>query len=156
MFPRRQNKLNLPWSSNSKGFHSRLLMHGFSFWSIYGNVCVHSACKHVVLFIGILHYFWMQFINFCIYIFFISPNNTILTLCDLFSGSWVSSVHSSGRQVFLFSRLIGTDNRLTISSEIHAGSFSVAGAAEKAYVCFHSVSILKMISWLIGYWPVPS
>ncbi len=30
MFPRRQNKFNLPWSSNWKSFHPWLLMHSFS------------------------------------------------------------------------------------------------------------------------------
>ncbi len=34
MFPRRQNKLNLPWSSNYKSLHPWLLMHCVSFWSI--------------------------------------------------------------------------------------------------------------------------
>ncbi len=34
MFPGRQIKYNLPWSSNSKVFTPRLLMHRVSFWSI--------------------------------------------------------------------------------------------------------------------------
>ncbi len=34
MFPGRQIKYNLPWSSNSKSFHPRLLMHRVFFWSI--------------------------------------------------------------------------------------------------------------------------
>ncbi len=45
MFPGRQIKYNLPWSSNSKVFNSQLLMHRVFFWSIsecwtFFNSCV--------------------------------------------------------------------------------------------------------------------
>ncbi len=67
------------------------------------------------VFICILHNFF-NVIHTFMYVFFFSPNNTILTVCDLFSGSCVLSVHYSGRPVDRFSQLIGTDNRLTKSS----------------------------------------
>ncbi len=44
MFPGRQIKYNLPWSSNSKSFHPRLLMHRVFFWSISECLNLFNSC----------------------------------------------------------------------------------------------------------------
>ncbi len=47
MFPGRQIKYNLPWSSNSKSFHPRLLMHRVFFWSTIECLNLFNSCVWV-------------------------------------------------------------------------------------------------------------